>query len=122
MTPTDNRRTCYRVVYPTMARPEIRWAAGGGPSGTAAGTTAPVLDCSEEGLRFEMGPEHGRPRVDAVVIGNLQFRDGRELRVCGTVIGVEEGCVRVRLHPPGVPAAILFREQRFLMAHYPGWR
>jgi hypothetical protein len=106
---TDNKRNSYRVVYPKTERPSF----------IVNGASAPVLDCSESGLRVEVPAGHRYPRMGDLVSGHVRMRDGREIAVEGEVVRLRDQEVGLRLARPGIPLAVIFAEQRFLLARYP---
>ena len=107
---TENKRNAYRVVYPAVDRLAF----------VVENVKAPVLDCSENGLRVEVPEGHACPRMGDRVSGRLRLRDGREIAVQGDVVRVREREVGMRLVRPGIPLAVIFAEQRYLLARYPG--
>ena len=109
MMTTDNKRNAYRVVYPKIERPSF----------IVNGASAPVLDCSESGLRVEVPAGHRCPRMGDTVSGHLRLRDGREVAVEGEVVRLRDHEVGLRLARPGIPLAVIFAEQRFLLSRYP---
>jgi hypothetical protein len=99
----DSRRDHYRVTYPFAERPslEVGW------------TALEVVECSERGLRYDVGERH-RPAIGSEVAGRLVFRSGGVLDVVGQVVRIQNGLVAVVLQPPGIPFAIVIHEQRYL--------
>ena len=106
---TDNKRNSYRVVYPAIERPSF----------IVENAKAPVLDCSENGLRVEVPEGHRCPRLGDHVSGRIRLRDGREIAVEGDVVRVRDREVGMRLSRPGIPLSVIFAEQRYLMTRYP---
>jgi hypothetical protein len=105
---TENQRTHFRVVYPQQDRPTFVTVDG----------SAPVLDCSEGGLRVELGYGHRRPALRERVNGQLRLRDGQQLAVAGRVVRVQGREVCLELERPGLPLSVIFSEQRFLRTRY----
>jgi hypothetical protein len=106
--PTENQRTHFRIVYPQQERPTFVSAEG----------TAPVIDCSEGGLRLEVELAQRRPALRQQVSGRLRLRDGQEFPVKGSVVRVQGREVCLQLERPGLPLAVIFSEQRFLRTRY----
>ena len=99
----DSRRNHYRVTYPFAERPalDLGW------------TSFEVLECSETGLRYEVG-ERRSPKIGSQIAGRLVFRSGETLDVVGDVVRLQDGFVALVLQPPGIPFAIVMHEQRYL--------
>jgi len=106
---TENKRNSYRVVYPKIERPSF----------LVDNVKAPVLDCSENGLRVEVPTGHRCPRMGETVSGHVRLRDGREIAVEGDVVRVRDQEIGLRLARPGIPLAVIFAEQRYLLTRYP---
>jgi hypothetical protein len=98
-----SRRNHYRVTYPFAERPmfEIGW------------TSFEVVECSESGLRYELGERHS-PTMGSQVSGKVVFRSGETIDVTGDVVRLQNGLVALVLLPPGIPFALVIREQRYL--------
>ena len=98
-----SRRNYYRVTYPFAERPmfEIGW------------TSFEVVECSESGLRYELGERHS-PTVGSQGAGRVVFRSGETIAVTGDVVRLQDGFVALGLQPPGIPFALVMREQRYL--------
>lgn len=99
----DSRRNHYRVMYPIAERPAFE----------AERLSFEVLECSENGLRFDMG-ERRSPTVGSQVAGRLVFRSGEAVAVVGEVVRLQDGLVALALQPPGIPFGVVMREQRYL--------
>lgn len=98
---------------------------------------APVLECSEGGLRFRIPATWPSVVVGAIVRANVEFhpspRVGSQrtgvprllVSVNGRVVRTEgqtEGQIAVvQLDRPGIPFSVLLREQRALLGRYPDW-
>ena len=108
--PTENQRTHFRVVYPEQARPTFLPADGR--------ASMPVLDCSEGGLRIELGASQRPPAMKQEMSGRLQLRDGQEVAVQGSVVRVQGREVCLKLDRPGLPLSVIFSEQRFLRTRF----
>jgi hypothetical protein len=99
----DSRRNHYRVTYPFAERPALE-------TGRAS---FEVVECSESGLRFELG-ERRAPSVGSQVAGKVVFRSGGTVDVVGEVVRLQAGLVALVLGAPGIPYAVVMREQRYL--------
>lgn len=99
----DSRRNHYRVNYPLAERPslDIGW------------TSFDVVECSEAGLRYELG-ERRPPAIGSQIGGRLAFRSGEEIALVGDVVRIQDGFVALVLQPPGIPFAVVMHEQRYL--------
>ena len=99
----DSRRNHYRVIYPFAERPSfsIGW------------TSFEIVECSETGLRYELG-ERRPPTMGKEVAGRVAFRSGETIDVVGDVLRVQDGFVALSLRPPGIPFAVVMHEQRYL--------
>ncbi len=106
-----HERSLYRIEYPERERPLLTLASG----------FFPVIDCSEEGLRYLLPDGAVLPDDDMDVEGRLRFkRHSEDIQVRGTVLRCDGREVSLRLLPPGLPRGLLFSEQRFLSVRYPG--
>ncbi len=103
-----NRRQTYRIPYPEGERPRLVALAPGAPASLVEG--AEVLDVSEEGLRFRLGPGE---TVGEAVEGRLVFPSGTEARVVGRVVRRDAGEVSLHLTRI-VPPRVIVDEQRRL--------
>lgn len=105
-----HERSLYRIEYPERERPQLTLLIG----------IVPVIDCSEDGLRYKPPAGVTLPEVGTVVEGRVRFkRHPEDIPVRGTVVRCQAGEVAVHLSPPGIPRKLLFSEQRFLGARYP---
>jgi hypothetical protein len=105
--PSSPERAHYRIVYPLRDRPRLE----------LGGRQHEVVDCSGDGLRFQLtggAPPEPGARVQSVV----RFHEGREVAVEGSVVRVQGGHIALRL-ARGIPLAVILAEQRYLLAHYP---
>jgi hypothetical protein len=98
----ESRRELYRIVYPLAERPVFE----------AGRFLLEVIDVSEKGMRFEMGPRR-LPEVGTELGGTIQFRSGDAVEVQGEVIRAREGVVVLALDPP-LPYSQILAEQRYL--------
>ena len=102
-------RSIYRIQYPERARPALTLPEG----------VVPVVDCSEQGLRYRSS-QGTLPEVGAVIQGKVKFQsDGSEVPVRGKVVRCQAGEVAILLESPGLPRAVLFAEQRYIGKRYP---
>ena len=99
----DSRRDHYRVMYPFAERPALEIGR----------TSYEVVECSERGLRYDVG-ERRTPSTGSQVTGRLIFRNGESIDVAGEVARLQQGLVAIVLHRPGIPFAVVMREQRYL--------
>jgi hypothetical protein len=98
----SSRRALYRIVYPVAERPTFEMGR----------FLFQVIDCSERGMRYEIGNRQP-PTVGAEMGGKLAFRRGEEVEIQGEVIRASEGIVVLALEPP-LPFAEVLAEQRYL--------
>jgi hypothetical protein len=99
----DSRRNHYRVIYPFAERPALE----------SGRSSFEVVECSENGLRFDVG-ERRSPSIGTQVSGRLVFRSGEAVHVTGEVVRLQEGLVALALQPPGIPFSVVIHEQRYL--------
>lgn len=99
----DSGRNHYRITYPFAERPSL----------AVGWSSFRVVECSETGLRFELG-ERRSPAVGAQISGRLEFRSGQVIDVVGDVVRLQRGLVALTLQRPGIPYAIVMHEQRYL--------
>jgi hypothetical protein len=124
-----NVRTSYRVLYPANARPWLVMNA-------TPAQAAPVVECSEGGLSYEVPLAWPTVELGAPVSGCVEFQRAPGERgpaddapaaarpsvpVTGEVVRVLGRIVAVRLESPGIPFGVLLREQLALRFRYPGW-
>lgn len=109
----EHFRSYYRLRYPDTARPTFL--------SDPEKHTYPVVDCSEEGFRFELPAESELPppAVDAPFRGHIRFRSGESAAVSGTVVRVQNGEVAIKLVEGRIAFSIMLREQLFLRRRYP---
>jgi hypothetical protein len=72
-----------------------------------------VIDCSEEGLRYE-ARDRRVPKVGDSLSGTIQFRHGGSREIVGQVIRARAGLVALALQKPGIAFADILAEQRYL--------
>lgn len=97
----------YRIPYPTQERPTFE----------AGGSEYDVIDCSETGIRYRV--RGVTPAIGTIQTGVIRFRRDDDVEVEGEVVRIIEGCVGLRLTPPGIPLRVIIAEQLFLRKHYP---
>jgi len=105
-----NRRETFRIPYPEDERPEFVLEPEPAGRGKAV---APVLDVSEEGVRFVLRPPLD---VGTEVRGTIRFPKGEVVPVAGRVVRVQEDQVCLHLTRP-VPARVIVEETRRLRDH-----
>lgn len=103
-------RAYYRLVYPIVLRPTFR----------TGGQAYPVVDLSEEGLRF-LCPDGARPDLETELSGLIVLRGADAVPVEGRVVRVDPPFVSLRLSR-GVPFGVMLEQQRFLTHRLIGWR
>lgn len=96
------QRKVFRIKYPETDRPRL----------STGGNTFEVIDCSESGLRYQLGnaPE---PAVSKTIQGRVSFGCGQCADVSGYVLRVQDGLVAVRF-AKSISAGIMLHEQRWL--------
>jgi len=97
-----SRRALYRILYPLVERPTFQ----------VGRYLHEILDCSEQGLRYEV-QDRRVPAIGSEIGGFIQFRRGDEIHVTGEVIRTRDGIVVLALDPP-LPFAEILAEQRYL--------
>jgi hypothetical protein len=105
---SHNDRSVYRVVYPVMypiaLLPYVLLEG--------ASVSTPVLDLSEEGLRYRLPIGAPPPEAGIVIAGELRAHDAPPHPIHGQVVRTADGAVAIRLDAPGLPFSLLLREQR----------
>ena len=96
------QRKVFRIKYPETDRPRL----------STGGVTFEVIDCSESGLRYQLG-EAAAPAVSKTVQGQVSFGCGETTEISGYVLRVQDGLVAVRF-AKSIPAVVMLREQRWL--------
>jgi hypothetical protein len=97
-----SRRALYRVVYPLSERPLL----------TIGRVVHEVVDCSEEGLRYETRGST-LPVIGSQMRGVVRFHGERTSMIHGEVIRAARGIVVLALDPP-LSFADIMAEQRYL--------
>lgn len=100
----QSRRAVYRIVYPLVERPTLQ----------VGRFLYEVVDCSENGLRYEVR-DRRVPALGTVLGGELQFRRGVEIDITGEVIRTMGDLVVLALDP-ALPFGEVLAEQRYLRA------
>lgn len=103
-------RAHYRIQYPEAARPVFV------PGHLTDGF--PVVDCSEQGLRYQPRDRH-LPPIGMQARGTIRFRSGFEVPVSGTVVRVQNREVALHLTDAAIPWHVLLKEQLYLRKEYP---
>ncbi|MFN0098963.1 MAG: PilZ domain-containing protein [Gemmatimonadaceae bacterium] len=111
-TDAANRRTYYRVEYPTNDRPRF----------TAGELRGEVEDCSETGVRVYL--PHGIPADSGVQVGDrmaatIRFNRGEMADVEGVVVRFSGQALALRLDTARIPFGKILREQWWLRQRYP---
>lgn len=96
------QRKVFRIKYPEADRPRLNTAGG----------SFEIIDCSESGLRYQLGGA-AAPAVSKTVQGKLTFGCGECTEVAGYVLRVQDDLVAVRF-AKSIPAVMMLREQRWL--------
>ena len=109
MRTTEERRWHYRVVYPERATPFFDFRVG----------SAPVLDLSELGLRFDVPDGAVVPALHTELEGVLRLHEARKVTVKVIVARTNGRQVSCRIFPSGIPLNVIFAEQRWLRQRYP---
>lgn len=109
MRTTEERRWHYRVEYPERATPVFDFHLG----------SAPVLDLSELGLRFDVPAGASVPHMDTEIEGVLRLHEARKVTVKVIVARTCGRQVSCRVVPAGIPLTVIFAEQRWLRSRYP---
>ena len=101
--PSLSRRALYRVAYPLGSRPGFDMGR----------FVHEVVDCSEQGLRYEVR-DLRIPEVGTQLGGIIKFRRGCQVEVTGEVIRAHAGLVVLVLDAPGIRFSDILLEQRYL--------
>lgn len=104
----EHQRAFYRISYPGPARPTL----------TIDGRGFDVVDCSESGLRFELGARDSLPTPGSTLRGTVRFKRGTEVEVTGTVTRHFGDTVALRLTGDGIPFSIVLDEQQYLRRNF----
>jgi hypothetical protein len=112
VTTSNNDRAVYRAVYPMTYPialvPYVRL--------DGASVSTPVLDLSEEGLRYKLLPDEVLPETGAPIVGELRMHDEEPHPFRGHGVRAADGAVAIKLEAPGVPFSVLLKEQRAVLA------
>jgi len=81
-----------------------------------------VVDCCQNGIRFQLTNLPEPPRVGALITGIVWFRHGDTAPVAGRVVRVTETDVAARLDDVGIPSQSLLAEARYFLRSRPGLR
>lgn len=99
-------RAVYPVSYPTALTPHVLLDGEVVP--------VPLLDCSEQGIRYQATPGESPP-LGTPVTGELRCPERAPRSFKGHVVRAEPGEVALRLDPPGLPFSLLLAEQRAVL-------
>ncbi|MHB0938478.1 MAG: hypothetical protein ACYDCO_08660 [Armatimonadota bacterium] len=102
----DDRRRFFRLRYPEGSTARI----------IIGSRTFELTEVSERGVRFVLGPFRGfkiGQKLEAIV----ETRSGPRVPVVGTLLRYDEKCDEVIVHLilQGIPAPIMFEEQRYVI-------
>jgi len=106
------RRRYYRLRYPPEDTARIR----------IAGRGYELNEVSERGIRFKLqnitGVKAGQP-----VTAYVELRSGHRVEVSGVVLRYDNSLKELILHLTvrGIPAAVMYDEQRYLIQHHPDY-
>lgn len=105
-----NDRAVYRAVYPSG------YPASLIPHVVLEGETSstPLLDCSEQGIRYAATPGDDQP-LGTPVAGEIRSAERPTRYFKGHVVRAQPGEVALRLDPPGLPFSMLLAEQRAVL-------
>lgn len=102
-------RSAYRIPYPPTARALL----------VMGRDERPLVDISERGFRYVAAPGP-LPEPGGVVEGTVRLLSDRTpIEVTGKVVRIFDREIAVELESPGIPARLLFGEQRFLARRFP---
>ncbi len=76
-----------------------------------------VVDVSEGGLRFQ-GPARMYPEPGACVVGTIEFSDGEQVEVAGTILRSTSNGSCILEFTKGLAAARIMDEQRRVIRNY----
>ena len=103
-----NDRATYRAAYPSgypvALIPHIHLKG--------ERMALPILDCSEEGIRYRAPVGAPELPLGTPVAGELHTRNGTATAIRGHIVRAEAGDVAMRLNAPGLPFSMLLAEQR----------
>lgn len=98
----ENRRQHYRIRYPLEERARFVFGLA----------ISEILEISERGIRFRAA---GEPLAAGTrVNGRIALRHGKEIKVSGTVVRMEDDTVALRLDRKPIPFLAVMREQLYL--------
>ncbi|MCX6123466.1 MAG: hypothetical protein NTV34_01755 [Proteobacteria bacterium] len=105
--PKPDQRQYYRIQYPVQERPFFE----------CQGRKYLILDISEKGLAVRIDGADPITQSTAALTGKIAFKCGEIVTITGKVLRFENGILILTLQP-GVPYAIVMKEQRFLLQRY----
>ena len=106
MSEKNQKRKFFRIEYPRDEQPTLR----------LAGKKYPVLDVSEEGIRFELPLDHELEDGDRIV-GTIDFCRRTNADIKGFVLRISRGSCVVSLERH-LPLPLIMSEQRYLLANF----
>ena len=101
------RRSHYRIQYDKERAPKLAFS----------GHHFPVIDVSEEGIRFLAEGVKGFKEGDDVV-GTLTFEDNESFIIRGPVIRVQKEHISIKLSRAAIPLRKIMAEQRRLLQKF----
>lgn len=104
---TPQRRSHFRITYEKEHAPKLAYS----------GCQFPVLDVSEEGIRFRAEGVKGM-KIDDDVIGTLTFEDGEVFIVRGPIVRIQKSDISVKLKKAAIPLRKIMSEQRRLIQKF----
>ncbi len=109
----SERRQFYRLHFPYPERPRFK----------VGSYDYEVLDCSVYGLRYIAAPsDPSSPlALGDWVQGLLHFQRLSPVPVRGLIVRIQRDEVALYMPECGIPFAVLWNQERYLLAHYPMW-
>ena len=110
--PPNQRRT-YRVVYPYQYRPNL--VIDRTDQNDRRGLTFPILDLSQDGVRFK---DDGSLGAAVSISGHIDLHDGKTLTLSGNIVRLDGTQICVHFIQ-SLPWSILLKEERRLLQIQP---